>query len=266
MLGLVVRAGAEPPLVGRGRLRRLDRPEPVAAPSACRCRKVDQPRRRVDVVLLASARGASVGRYDEFLGLADDCWRTRAYGDFWSYMLVAEGAVDIAAEPELARLRHGRARCPSSPRPAAGSPRSTARDGPWGGNAARHQRPPARRGAGPDRHGRARLGPRGRLTPGPRGRFCAPHPMGHHGTVSAPAPARFQRTGAPSCPTPPCRSVESCAPRCPVRSRRSSPPAVGRGQHRRRLGPPRLRRARRRRRGRRRRRQLADRPRLRASR
>ena len=27
---------------------------------------------------------------------------TRAFGDFWSYMLVAEGAVDIAAEPELA--------------------------------------------------------------------------------------------------------------------------------------------------------------------
>lgn len=28
-------------------------------------------------------------------------WRSRAFGDFWSYMLVAEGAVDIAAEPEL---------------------------------------------------------------------------------------------------------------------------------------------------------------------
>ena len=42
-----------------------------------------------------------VDRYDQFLGLADTCWRTRAYGDFWSYMLVAEGAVDIAAEPEL---------------------------------------------------------------------------------------------------------------------------------------------------------------------
>ena len=31
----------------------------------------------------------------------NECWRTRAYGDFYSYMLVAEGAVDIAAEPEL---------------------------------------------------------------------------------------------------------------------------------------------------------------------
>ena len=40
-------------------------------------------------------------RLDDFTGLMDSCWRTRAYGDFWSYMLVAEGAVDIAAEPEL---------------------------------------------------------------------------------------------------------------------------------------------------------------------
>lgn len=42
------------------------------------------------------------GRLDAFLGLLDGVWRTRAYGDFWSYMLVAEGAVDVAAEPELA--------------------------------------------------------------------------------------------------------------------------------------------------------------------
>ena len=28
-------------------------------------------------------------------------WRTRAYGDFWSHVLVAEGAVDLAVEPEL---------------------------------------------------------------------------------------------------------------------------------------------------------------------
>ncbi len=41
------------------------------------------------------------GRRDAFLGLMDTVWRTRAYGDFWSYMLVAEGAVDLAAEPEL---------------------------------------------------------------------------------------------------------------------------------------------------------------------
>jgi histidinol-phosphatase len=42
------------------------------------------------------------GRGAQVLELMEDCWRSRAYGDFWSYMLVAEGAVDIAAEPELA--------------------------------------------------------------------------------------------------------------------------------------------------------------------
>ena len=36
-----------------------------------------------------------------FLELADAVWRARGYGDFWSYCLVAEGAVDIAAEPEV---------------------------------------------------------------------------------------------------------------------------------------------------------------------
>ncbi|MFL6133112.1 MAG: histidinol-phosphatase, partial [Nocardioidaceae bacterium] len=40
-------------------------------------------------------------RLDAFLALSRRCWRTRAYGDFWSYMLIAEGAVDLAAEPEL---------------------------------------------------------------------------------------------------------------------------------------------------------------------
>ncbi len=28
-------------------------------------------------------------------------WRVRGYGDFWSYCLVAEGAVDVAVEPEV---------------------------------------------------------------------------------------------------------------------------------------------------------------------
>lgn len=42
------------------------------------------------------------GRGQAFVNLLRDCWRTRAYGDFWSYMLVAEGAVDLALEPDLA--------------------------------------------------------------------------------------------------------------------------------------------------------------------
>jgi histidinol-phosphatase len=36
-----------------------------------------------------------------FLALSDAVWRVRGYGDFWSYCLVAEGAVDIAVEPEV---------------------------------------------------------------------------------------------------------------------------------------------------------------------
>jgi len=36
-----------------------------------------------------------------WLGLRAAVWRSRAYGDFWSHMLVAEGCVDITAEPQL---------------------------------------------------------------------------------------------------------------------------------------------------------------------
>ena len=41
------------------------------------------------------------GRLPGFLGLTRSVWRSRAYGDFWSHMLVAEGAVDISAEPQV---------------------------------------------------------------------------------------------------------------------------------------------------------------------
>jgi histidinol-phosphatase len=42
------------------------------------------------------------GRLPAFLDLTRKVWRCRAFGDFWSYMLLAEGGVDIAAEPDLA--------------------------------------------------------------------------------------------------------------------------------------------------------------------
>ena len=41
-------------------------------------------------------------RLGAFNSLLASAWRTRAHGDFWSHMLVAEGAVDIAVEPSLA--------------------------------------------------------------------------------------------------------------------------------------------------------------------
>ena len=37
-----------------------------------------------------------------FRTLIETCGRTRGFGDFWSHMLVAEGAIDIAIEPEVA--------------------------------------------------------------------------------------------------------------------------------------------------------------------
>lgn len=38
------------------------------------------------------------GHLDSLLGLQERVWRDRAYGDSWSYMLLAEGLVDIVAE------------------------------------------------------------------------------------------------------------------------------------------------------------------------
>lgn len=41
------------------------------------------------------------GRLEAMLGIMRTAWRSRAYGDFYGYMLVAEGAVDAMVEPEL---------------------------------------------------------------------------------------------------------------------------------------------------------------------
>ncbi|WP_018143577.1 histidinol-phosphatase [Alloscardovia criceti] len=41
------------------------------------------------------------GNRDHLIALTDEVWRVRGFGDFWQYMLVAQGAVDAAAEPEL---------------------------------------------------------------------------------------------------------------------------------------------------------------------
>ncbi|MGV9679299.1 histidinol-phosphatase [Nocardia sp. NPDC003482] len=42
-----------------------------------------------------------LGLRDQLIGLTDEVWRTRGYGDFFGYCLLAEGAVDIATEPEV---------------------------------------------------------------------------------------------------------------------------------------------------------------------
>jgi histidinol-phosphatase len=73
-------------------------------------------------------------RFEQFVDLADACWRTRAFGDFWSYMLVAEGAVDIAAEPELA-VYDMAALVPIVTEAGGRFTSLAGKPGPWGGNA-----------------------------------------------------------------------------------------------------------------------------------
>lgn len=70
------------------------------------------PARRLSVSSVAQLNSASLsfsslsgwaqlGVRDRFIALTDAVWRVRAFGDFLSYCLLAEGAVDIAAEPEV---------------------------------------------------------------------------------------------------------------------------------------------------------------------
>ena len=74
------------------------------------------------------------GRLDDFMALMRRCWRTRGYGDFWSYMLLAEGAVDIAAEPEL-EVYDMAALVPIVTEAGGVFTSLDGEDGPWGGNA-----------------------------------------------------------------------------------------------------------------------------------
>ena len=67
--------------------------------------------KKISVSKISSLIDASIS-YSDFVGWGDRlepfqkmlaaAWRTRGIGDFWSHMLVAEGAVDVAIEPSLA--------------------------------------------------------------------------------------------------------------------------------------------------------------------
>jgi len=67
--------------------------------------------KKISVSKVAQLSDASIS-YSDFIGWGDrlepfqkmltHAWRTRGIGDFWSHMLVAEGAVDVAIEPSLA--------------------------------------------------------------------------------------------------------------------------------------------------------------------
>jgi histidinol-phosphatase len=73
-------------------------------------------------------------RLDDFLDLTRQVWRVRAYGDFWSYMMVAEGGVDIATEPEL-KLYDMAALVPVVVEAGGRFTSLTGQDGPFGGTA-----------------------------------------------------------------------------------------------------------------------------------
>ncbi|WP_114855364.1 inositol monophosphatase family protein [Brachybacterium sp. YJGR34] len=73
-------------------------------------------------------------RLPQMLNLMQRFWRTRAYGDFWSYMLVAEGAVDVACEPEL-NLHDMVALAPIVTEAGGRFSSLDGEDGPFGGNA-----------------------------------------------------------------------------------------------------------------------------------
>ena len=83
----------------------------------------------------ASFRGwEDLDKGEAFLQLTRTVWRSRAYGDFWSYMLLAEGAVDLACEPEL-QLYDMAALVPIVVEAGGRFSSLAGVDGPFGGNA-----------------------------------------------------------------------------------------------------------------------------------
>ena len=74
------------------------------------------------------------GLLEPFVDLTRAVWRSRAYGDFWSHVLVAEGAVDVACEPELA-LHDMAALVPIVTEAGGRFTSLDGVDGPFGGNA-----------------------------------------------------------------------------------------------------------------------------------
>jgi histidinol-phosphatase len=98
--------------------------------------------KRISVSKVSALTDASIS-YSDFVGWGDrlepfqkmlvDAWRTRGIGDFWSHMLVAEGAVDVAIEPSLALW--DMAALDIIVREAGGSFTNTAgQSGPFGGS------------------------------------------------------------------------------------------------------------------------------------
>jgi histidinol-phosphatase len=74
------------------------------------------------------------GALDGLLRLSRRAWRTRALGDFWSYVLVAEGQLDIAGEHDL-KVYDLAALVPIVTEAGGRFTSLTGEDGPWQGTA-----------------------------------------------------------------------------------------------------------------------------------
>ena len=78
---------------------------------AYRC-SANAPAQQIHVSAVSELRNASISFsslvgwkrknvMENFIAMLNYSWRMRGYGDFFSYCLMAEGAVDVAAEPEV---------------------------------------------------------------------------------------------------------------------------------------------------------------------
>ncbi len=83
-----------------------------AAPGIAKTSDIDGSVRDLKVSAISSLENASLsynnlqlwdsyGFLDHLISLSRKVWRTRAYGDFYSYMLLAEGSLDVVAEHDL---------------------------------------------------------------------------------------------------------------------------------------------------------------------
>ncbi|MBI0063465.1 histidinol-phosphatase [Bifidobacterium polysaccharolyticum] len=102
------------------------------APKAIHVSRVD---RMEDASMsLSSLTGwKAIGRRERLLDLTDRIWRLRGFGDFWQYMLLAQGAIDLAAEPELDLYDMG-ALVPIVTEAGGSFTDLAGNPGPWGGS------------------------------------------------------------------------------------------------------------------------------------
>lgn len=61
--------------------------------------RVSQVRSLADAYVSTTDLNTWGPRRDRYLALVSSCWESRAFGDYWQYCLVAEGALDLATDP-----------------------------------------------------------------------------------------------------------------------------------------------------------------------